>query len=56
MSRTKKLLVQDDDYICVLFVTPVVTNLHEYRFEVYTLVSEIHVNMDMVMQIKLCMK
>ena len=36
----------------MLFVIPVVINLHEHRFEVYTLVSEIHDNVDMVMVIK----
>ena len=34
------------------FVISVVINLHRHRFEMYTFVSEIHENMDMVMGIK----
>ena len=38
--------------IGVLFVISVVINLQGHRYEVYTLVSEIHDNVDMVMEIK----
>ena len=39
-------------YISVLFVTPVIINIHGHRFEIFTLVSEIHDNVDLVMGMK----
>ena len=56
VSRTKNILVGSGQYVGVLFVIPIVINLYEHGFEVYTLVSEIHDNVGMVMGIKLCMK
>ena len=40
----------------MLFAVPVVIDLHRHRFEVYTLASEIHDNVDMVMELKMYMK
>ena len=51
VSRTKNILVGSDHDVGVLFVTSVVVNLH--GFEVYTLVSDIHDNVDMVMGIRI---
>ena len=31
---------------------PVIVNIHRHRFEIYTLVSEIHENVDLVLGIK----
>ena len=50
--RTKNILVDNDQYVGVLFVVPAVIDLLGHRFEAYTLVSEIHDNLDMVMGIK----
>ena len=36
----------------VLFVIPVIIDIHRQRFEIYTLVSEIHENVDFVLGIK----
>ena len=36
----------------VLFVIPVIIEVHNHRFEIYTLVSEIHENVDLVLGIK----
>ena len=36
----------------ILFVIPVTVDIHSHRFEVYTLVSEIHENVDLVLGIK----
>ena len=36
----------------VLFVIPVIIDVHGHRFEIYTLVSEIHENVDLVLGIK----
>ena len=52
----KNILVGNGQYIGVLFVIPVVIDLHRHRLEVCTLVSEIHDNVDMVMGIKMSMK
>ena len=36
----------------MLFIIPVVINKHGHRFEVFTLVSVIHENVDLVLGIK----
>ena len=38
--------------MCVLFVMPVIVEIHGHRFEVFTLVSEIYENVDLVLGIK----
>ena len=38
--------------ISVLFIIPVIIEIHGHRFEIYTLVSEIHENLDLVLGIK----
>ena len=38
--------------VSVLFVIPVIIDVHGQRFEIYTLVSEIHENVDLVLGIK----
>ena len=39
-------------YVSVLFVIPVIMNIHGHRFKIFTLVSEIHDNVDLVMGMK----
>ena len=39
-------------YVSVLFVIPVIINIHRHRLEIFTLVSEIHDNVDLVMGMK----
>ena len=39
-------------YIRVLFIIPIVIDIHGHRFEIFTLVSEIHENVDLVLGIK----
>ena len=36
----------------VLFVIPVIIEIHGHRFEIFALVSEIHDNVDLVMEMK----
>ena len=48
----KNILVGHGQYVGALFVVQVVTDLHTHRFEVYTLVSENHDTVDMVMGIR----
>ena len=51
-SNTQKIQVGNGQYVSVLFVIPVIINLHGHRFEIFTLVSEIHNNVDLVMGMK----
>ena len=39
-------------YVSVLYVTQIIVDIHSHRFEVNTLVSEIHENVDLVLGIK----
>ena len=39
-------------YVSVLFVIPVIIDIHRQRFEIFTLVSKIHDNVDLVMGMK----
>ena len=39
-------------YVSVLFVIPVIIDIHRHRFEIFTLVSKIHDNVDLVMGMK----
>ena len=36
----------------MLFIIPVIVDIHGHRFEIYTLLSEIHENVDLVLGIK----
>ena len=44
--------MQNGQYVSVLFVIPVIIDIHRHRFEIFTLVSEIHDNVDLVMGMK----
>ena len=56
VSRVKNILVGNGQHVVVLFVILVMVSLLGHRFKVYTLVSEICDNVDMVMGIKICIK
>ena len=51
-SRTQRIQVENGQCISVLFIIPVIIDIHGHRFEIYTLVSEIHGNVDLVLGIK----
>ena len=51
-SYSHRIQVGNGQYVGLLFVIPVIINIHGHRFEIYTLVSEIHENMDLVLGIK----
>ena len=51
-SKTQRIQVGNGQYVSVLFIIPVIIDAHEHRFEIYTLVSEIHENVDLVLGIK----
>ena len=48
-SNTQRIQVGKGQYVSVLFVIPVIIDIHGHRFEIFTLVSEIHDNVDLVM-------
>ena len=51
-SKTQRIQVGNGQYVSVLFIIPVIVDIHVHRFEIYTLVSEIHENVDLVLDIK----
>ena len=50
--KTQRIQVGNGQCDSVLFVIPVIIDVHGHRFEIYTLVSEIHENVDLVLGIK----
>ena len=51
-SKTQRIQVGHRQYVNILFVIPIIVDICSYRFEAYTLVSEIHKNVDLVLGIK----
>ena len=51
-SKTQRIQVENGQCVSVLFIIPVIIDVHGHRFEIYTLVSEIHKNVDLVLGIK----
>ena len=51
-SNTQRIQVGNGQYVSVLFVIPMIINIHGHRFEIFTLVSEIHDNVDLAMGMK----
>ena len=51
-SKTQRIQIVNGQYVSVLFIIPVIINIHRHIFEIYTLVSEIHENVGLVLDIK----
>ena len=51
-STTTRIQVGNGHYVGVLFVIPVIMTIQNHRFEIFTLVSGIHENVDLVIGIK----
>ena len=51
-SATQRIQVGNGQCVGVLFIISVIVDIHRHRFEIYTLVSEIHKNVDLVLGIK----
>ena len=49
---TQRIQVGNGQYVTVLFIVPVIIEVHEHIFEVFTLVSEIHDNIGLVLGMK----
>ena len=41
-SKTQRIQVGNGQFVCFLFIIPIIIGIQEYIFEIYTLVSEIH--------------
>ena len=48
----QRIQVGNRQYVSVFFVIPVIIDIHGHRFEIFTLVSEIHDNVGLVMGMK----
>ena len=48
----QRIQVGNRQYVSVLFVIPVIIDIHGHRFKIFTLVSKIHDNVDLVMGMK----
>ena len=51
-SKTQRIQVSNGQHVSISFVIPVIVNISGHIFEIYTLVSEIHENVDLVSGIK----
>ena len=51
-STTTRIQVGNGQYVGILFIIPVILTIQSHRFEIFTLVSEIHKNIDLVIGIK----
>ena len=51
-SKTQRIQVGNGQYVSVLFVVPIIVTINGHIFEIHTLVSEIHENVDLVLGIK----
>ena len=51
MSKTQRIQVGNGQYVSILFVIPIIVDIHGHRFEIYTLVSEMHETVDIVLGI-----
>ena len=51
-SKTQRIQVDNRQCVSVLFIIPIMVNISGHIFEIYTLVSQIHENVDLVLGIK----
>ena len=51
-SRTQRIQVGNGQFVSVLFIIAIIIDIQGHRFEIYTLVSEIHESVDLVLGIK----
>ena len=51
-SKMQRIQVRNGQFVSVSFIIPIIVGIHGHRFEIYTLVSEIHQNIDLVLGIK----
>ena len=52
VSETQRIQVENGQFISVLFIIPIIVDVHWNSFEIYTLVSDINENVDLVLGLK----
>ena len=52
LSRTQRIQVGNEQFVSVLCIISIIIDIHRHKFEIYTLVSQIHENIDLVLGIK----
>ena len=50
--KTQRIQIGNGQYASILFIIPIIIDIHNHKFEIYTLVSEIHQNVGLVLGIK----
>ena len=55
-SITQRIQVGNSQFVSTLFMVSVIIDIHRHRFQIYTLVSEIHENVDLLLGIKNVLK
>ena len=53
-SKMQRIQVGNGQFVSILFIFPVIVDIHGHRLEIYTLVLEIQENIDLVLGIKMC--
>ena len=51
-SKTQRIHVGNGQCVSILFIIPVIIGVHGHRFQIYTLGSEIHESVDLILGIK----
>ena len=51
-SKIQSIQVGSGQFVSVLFIIPVIVDIHGHRFDIYTFALEIHKNVDLVLRIK----
>ena len=52
-SKMQRIQVANGQFISVLFIIPIVIDIHGHRFKIFILVSEMNENIDIVFGIKI---
>ena len=52
-SKMQRIQVGNRQFVSVLFIIPMIVDIHGHRFEIYTLVSEILKNVNLVSTFKI---
>ena len=52
-SNPQRIQVGNGQCVSILFIIPAIVDIHGHNFKIFTLVSEIHENVDLVLGIKI---
>ena len=51
-SKIQRIQAGNGQFVNILFIIPIIIDIHGHRFEIYALVAKIHENVDLVFDIK----